>query len=411
MPRFPQAAPALGLAALLAAGVPAVAEQVVGVGSSRDLDAHFAPYGTAAPPGLSICDAVGIGIAGSDDHVYVWYRDGTISSGSTRHLGQYRPPQPFSLPPGRWPSDIVAIAITGASERVRDRVYAWYRDGTMSAGTSRDLAADIPPRPYTLAPGKDPLSVVGIAIAKSNDRVFAWYDDGTVSSGTSQDLDAYTPAQPYAAAAGFAPRDIVDIDIAANGDRVYSWYARCPLSSSETLNVPVFPQETGEWCWAAVGKTVMWHVGNVTVAQCTQANNRLSRSDCCQSPTPAACVRGGGPEFGKYGFSHREVPPLSPDALRRQLARAGPFRGRPFGFNWTWTSLDAAGRVVSTNAGHLMVVIGYVDTPQGLFVEVQDPAPPGQGDHRFDRYDFWRAEPGDHVNVLNYVDVRHIGGK
>ena len=33
---------------------------------------------------------VGVAIAGSNDHTYVWYKDGTVSSGSTDDLDRYR---------------------------------------------------------------------------------------------------------------------------------------------------------------------------------------------------------------------------------------------------------------------------------------------------------------------------------
>lgn len=107
----------------------------VSSGMSRDLDKYRPAQESVAPPGYSLCDAVGVGIAGSNDHVYVWYRDGTVSSGTTRDFAAHRPPRPFAMPPGRWTGDIVAMAIAGSN----DWVYAWYRDGTVSAGTSTDL--------------------------------------------------------------------------------------------------------------------------------------------------------------------------------------------------------------------------------------------------------------------------------
>ena len=51
------------------------------------------------------------------------------------------------------------------------------------------------------------------------------------------------------------------------------------------------------------------------VDQCDEANKRFGRTDCCNSPTPGACVIGGWPEFDKYGFTFlttNDTPLLNP---------------------------------------------------------------------------------------------------
>ena len=80
-------------------------------------------------------DVMGIGIAGSKDHVYVWFRSRNVSSGTSDHLDQYRRPYTYSLPRGKTPNDIVGIGIAGSN----DHVYVWFKDGTVSSGTSNDL--------------------------------------------------------------------------------------------------------------------------------------------------------------------------------------------------------------------------------------------------------------------------------
>ena len=59
-------------------------------------------------------------------------------------------------------------------------------------------------------------------------------------------------------------------------------------------------QETDEWCWAASGETVMNYVGPREVPQCYQANQELGRTDCCNCPTPGACVQPGWPQFDTW---------------------------------------------------------------------------------------------------------------
>ena len=87
---------------------------------------------------------------------------------------------------------IMGIAIAGSN----DRVYVWYENGTVSSGTSRDFTAHFSQKPCSLPPGKQPYDIRDIAIA-GDDHVYVWYIDGTVSSGTSTDLDKYRAPYPY----------------------------------------------------------------------------------------------------------------------------------------------------------------------------------------------------------------------
>ena len=192
-----------------------VAPAVFIAGRTADLDAYEPPSFFKIPAGHHIADIVGIGIAG-DDHVYVWYYDGTVTAGTNAILDDYRPAARYDLPQGRRPADIIAMDIAGD-----DHVYAWYGDGTVSSGTSRDLAAYRPPEPFTLPPGREIADIVGIAIA-GDDHVYAWYRDGMVTSGTSRDLDAYRPAYRYDVPLGRTPDDILEVGIDTR-DRVVTW--------------------------------------------------------------------------------------------------------------------------------------------------------------------------------------------
>jgi len=207
-----------------AASRPPVANPVEGnaasAGDSADLDAYRYLFDYAPAAGMASADIVGMAIAGSNDHVYAWYRNGMVSSGTSSDLDQYRAPYAYSLPPGKTPADIVGMGIAGSN----DRVYAWYRDGTVSAGSTADLDGQVAPYPYSLPPGKAPADIVEMGIAGSNDHVYAWYDDGTVSSGTSSDLDQYRAPYRYTLPLSKTPQDIVGIGIAGSNDRIYTWY-------------------------------------------------------------------------------------------------------------------------------------------------------------------------------------------
>ena len=43
-------------------------------------------------------DLIAVGIAGSNDYVYYWYSDGTVSSGTTDNPTKYRNFYPSNLP-------------------------------------------------------------------------------------------------------------------------------------------------------------------------------------------------------------------------------------------------------------------------------------------------------------------------
>lgn len=193
---------------------------IVSAGTSRDLDAFREPHSYTPAAGRMSADIVGMAMAGSDDHIYAWHRDGTVSSGSPSDLDAYRSSYTYSLPPGKTPVDIVGMGITGSD----DHVYAWYRDGTVSAGTSSDLDAYRAPYRYTLAPGKTPADIVEMGIAGSNDRVYTWYRDASVSAGTSSDLDAHRVPYHYTLPAGKTITDITGMAIAGSNDHVYTWY-------------------------------------------------------------------------------------------------------------------------------------------------------------------------------------------
>jgi hypothetical protein len=179
-------------------------------------------------------DIVGMSSACSDDHVYTWYVGGNVTEGASSVLGAIRPyvpPTRYSLPPGKSPGDIMGMGIAGD-----DHVYAWYRDGTVSSGTSTDLDRFRPPARYSLAPGRSPADVVAIDIACSDDHVYVWYSDGTVSSGTSTDLDRFRPRSRYSLPASQTPRDLVEMGIARN-DHVHAWYTDRRIGSGTSTQL------------------------------------------------------------------------------------------------------------------------------------------------------------------------------
>jgi hypothetical protein len=127
-------------------------------------------------PGLALAppDIVGIDIAWDTGHTYAWYRDGTVSSGTSDDLSRHRTRYPYVLPPGYTPADVVGIAHAtylqndprpGGYNQIDavPAVYVFYRDGKYSAGVSNNVAKYRTPYPYELPPGKRPEDIVGVS--------------------------------------------------------------------------------------------------------------------------------------------------------------------------------------------------------------------------------------------------------
>ncbi len=172
----------------------------------------------------------------------------------------------------------------------------------------------------------------------------------------------------------------------------------CTLCVTESLPVTLRPQETSMWCWAASGQMAMEYLGT-NVNQCTQANNRFSYTNCCNSSIPGQCVKGGWPEFEKYGFTaiHTTDAALTWKQVREEICRNINCGARPFCFTWHWTGPNGG--------GHMMAAIGYQTVEGANFVEVNDPWPPNVGDHYILTYNAYVSGPG-YTHWDDYYEIR-----
>ena len=159
---------------------------------------------------------------------------------------------------------------------------------------------------------------------------------------------------------------------------------------SKTLSVPLHPQETHLWCWAASGQMVMEFFG-VNISQCTQANDRLGLTNCCSDPAPIPCVKGGWPEFDRYGFTFDTTSnaPLTLAELQAQIDA-----DRPVAFSWK----------KKKDKGHMMVLHGYETAGGETLLQVLEPWPPGLGDSVEMSYDTYVQGPSykhwhDYYNI------------
>ncbi|KZK86300.1 hypothetical protein PsW64_01553 [Pseudovibrio sp. W64] len=134
-------------------------------------------------------DMIGFALDGENNMVFAWYRDGYVSAGSSDDLDSKRSKYRYSLTSGYEPSDIVGMAMDGEN----NWSFVWYKNGYVSAGSSDDLDKHRKPYKYTLAPGYTPADVAGMGVDGENNLNFVWYKDGFVSAGTSDDLDKHRP--------------------------------------------------------------------------------------------------------------------------------------------------------------------------------------------------------------------------
>jgi hypothetical protein len=178
---------------------------------------------------------------GPQDHVYAWYSNGTFSSGTTSDLDKYSTPKSYSLAPGKKPVDIRGIAIANTQPEIAAFVY--YDDGTRSSGPPEDLDRyGVSQNSVALPRGKSMLHVVGIAMAKSNNHVYVWYEDGTVSAGSTTNFESYSKPKPFTVPhqaspfMGFTPYTIRGVSIASN-DHVYTWFSNGQVSSGRSTKL------------------------------------------------------------------------------------------------------------------------------------------------------------------------------
>lgn len=179
--------------------------QEVSEGASTDLDMHSAPKPFDLPDGKKLIDLRAVSMA-KDGKVYSWWDHCVVIDGNEEctlrraigtptDLGKYSggvSAEAVQMPDkyhGR--DEIVGIGIAKSN----DHVYIWFEDGTYSSGTSTNFTFYEGLETFTPAAGCKPYEIRGMDIAK-NDHVYAWCNNGKASAGMSHDLDKYLA--PYA---------------------------------------------------------------------------------------------------------------------------------------------------------------------------------------------------------------------
>jgi hypothetical protein len=158
-------------------------------------------------------------IDASDRCIY-WYRNGTVSVGTSTNSLAYSAKTNFTLPSGLTPSNVVAIGIAN-----NNHCYYWYSNGTVSSGTYSNASAYFSPVPYVVPSNESISNIVSMSIAKvTSSYVYTWYKDGTATVGVSTNLGSIRSNYPYTLPAGETISNIAGIGIAGSNDHTYVWY-------------------------------------------------------------------------------------------------------------------------------------------------------------------------------------------
>ena len=231
---------------------------------------------------------------------------------------------------------------------------------------------------------------------------FSWFGGGWHDRDLTAELNA-PDGTGVLTAMGCAPGLVPRVYYVPGNLQVheFSWDGRWSVRNlmppnQNTLPVPLCPQQTPMWCWAASGEMVMTYLRH-PVQQCLEANYRFGRNDCCNDPTPDACVTGGWPQFDHWGFSFQTDSALTFDQLRQEINLY-----RPVAFSWGWIH----GGIIP-GGGHMMVARGYNTSAQ--LVYINDPWPPRTGDVSWITYATYVSQPNHHVHWTDYFGVRWTG--
>ncbi|MDQ5986156.1 MAG: hypothetical protein CSYNP_01875 [Syntrophus sp. SKADARSKE-3] len=193
--------------------------------------------------------------------------------------------------------------------------------------------------------------------------------------------------------ADMAPPVLNDKDTAK--DSAVTALSRSPSSSSRTvagsakthkeLDIPLFPQEQDEWCWAATGTMTMIFAGGDqgSITQCAQANDAFGQSGCCMDGGTSQCNKPYRPSYEKWGFRAEKVYNAGGAALSWTELKGYIDSGKPVAFLWKWRH----------GGGHYMVAVGYYEDtttyPTIMMVLINNPWPPDVGKREAITYAKW----------------------
>lgn len=174
----------------------------------------------------------------------------------------------------------------------------------------------------------------------------------------------------------------------------------CCRPSADVGDVPntLRPQETGNWCWAAVTQMLAQHLG-LSITQCSLANHAFSKTNCCNQQTPGTpcpktsdCNTPGWVDLDFAGAKSSEsTSALTWNKLKRQIYCAK----KPMGY--AYGTADAV--------GHVVVIKAYLHVLGEDFVVLNDPWAPCDGLLRFVTYAQYADPAGSATHWNTWYDI------
>jgi len=179
---------------------------------------------------------------------------------------------------------------------------------------------------------------------------------------------------------------------------VMFWKCCCDPEIIGSVPNTLRPQETANWCWAAVTQMLAEHVG-ITVKQCDLANHRFGRTDCCNNqnigsncPKTDSCNTPGWPMLTYAGVSYSESgTALTWDQIRDEI----------------YCDEDPMGYAYGTSGvvGHVVVIKGYVTAGGTDWVVLNDPWAPCVGSERLISYDQYKDPAGTATHWNTWYNI------
>ena len=177
-------------------------------------------------------------------------------------------------------------------------------------------------------------------------------------------------------------------------------YSGCCCDPEIIGSVPntLHPQETANWCWAAVTQMLAEHVG-ITVTQCDLANHSFGRTDCCTSKNPGSpcpktdsCNTPGWPQLDYAGLTFNASSAARTwNEIRSQIY----CDKKPMGYAYGTSGV----------VGHVVVIKGYITVGGLNYVVLNDPWAPCAGAERLITYDEYADPAGSATHWNTWYDI------
>ncbi len=160
-----------------------------------------------------------------------------------------------------------------------------------------------------------------------------------------------------------------------------------PSATIGSVNNTLRPQETNNWCWAAVTQMIAQNEG-ISISQCDLANNSFSKTNCCDfenqgqnCPKTEDCDTPWWPDLDFAGLKFTE----SENALTLAQLRKS-----------IYCKKDVLGYGYGTQGivGHVVAIKGYFSVDGTNYVVLNDPWEPCKGTERLITYEEYANPAG-----------------